>query len=371
MKIGVPKEIKNHEYRVGLIPRFVRELVARGHEVMVETHAGEGIGMSDADYLEAGGKIAHTAEEVFDWAEMIVKVKEPQPNECQRLKEGQIIFTYLHLAPDPGQTQLLMDSGCVAIAYETVTDERGRLPLLTPMSEIAGQLAIQAGAHCLEKINGGRGILLGGVAGVLPGRVLVIGGGAAGTQSIRMALGLEADVTVVERSIERLRELKAQFGARVKTVYSSSEAIEVELMRSDLVVGAVLIPGASAPKLISKQHIGTMQKGSVFVDVAIDQGGCSQTSKPTTHSEPTYIEDGVVHYCVTNMPGAVPRSSTFALNNVTIPYIMNIADNGVAQACKIMPSLMSGINVYHGHVTQGAVAACQNREYTDPVSALI
>lgn len=255
MKIGVPKEIKNHEYRVGLVPRFVRELVAMGHEVLVETQAGVGIGMTDDDYREVGAEIADSAGHVFDWAEMIVKVKEPQPNECQQLKENQILFTYLHLAPDPGQTQLLMDSGCIAIAYETVTDAQGRLPLLTPMSEVAGRLAVQAGAHCLEQKNGGRGVLLGGVPGVLPGKVLVIGGGVSGTQSIRMALGMEAEVTVVERSVDRMRELKAFFGSKIRTVYSSSDALEVELRQADLVIGAVLIPGAAAPKLITRQNV--------------------------------------------------------------------------------------------------------------------
>ncbi|MAZ44937.1 MAG: alanine dehydrogenase [Legionellales bacterium] len=370
MKIGVPKEIKNHEYRVGLVPRFVRELVAKGHEVLVEKNAGIGIGMTDEDYREVGAQIAETAAEVFDWAEMIVKVKEPQPNECQQLKEDQILFTYLHLAPDPAQTQLLMDSGCIAIAYETVTDQYGRLPLLTPMSEVAGRLAVQAGAHCLEKINGGRGVLLGGVPGVLPARVLIIGGGVSGTQSIRMALGLEAEVTVIERSIDRMRELKNQFGSRIRTVYSSSDAIEVELLKSDLVIGAVLIPGAAAPKLVTRENMKMMQKGAVFVDVAIDQGGCAETSKPTTHSEPTYIEEDVVHYCVTNMPGAVPRTSTFALNNATIPYIQALAALGAEGACRKDIGLLNGVNICRGQVTQAAVAECQDRNYVDPLSAL-
>ena len=370
MKIGVPKEIKNHEYRVGLVPRFVRELVAKGHEVLVEKNAAIGIGMTDEDYREVGAQIAETAGEVFDWAEMIVKVKEPQPNECQQLKEDQILFTYLHLAPDPAQTQLLMDSGCIAIAYETVTDQYGRLPLLTPMSEVAGRLAVQAGAHCLEKINGGRGVLLGGVPGVLPARVLIIGGGVSGTQSIRMALGLEAEVTVIERSIDRMRELKNQFGSRIRTVYSSSDAIEVELLKSDLVIGAVLIPGAAAPKLVTRENMKMMQKGAVFVDVAIDQGGCAETSKPTTHSEPTYIEEDVVHYCVTNMPGAVPRTSTFALNNATIPYIQALAALGAEGACRKDIGLLNGVNICRGQVTQAAVAECQDRNYVDPLSAL-
>jgi len=320
MLIGLPKEIKNHEYRVGLTPVSVRELVANGHQVVMQTGAGLGIGEDDDSYQRAGASIADTAEQVFADADMIVKVKEPQPNECKMLRSGQVLFTYLHLAPDPTQTRLLQESDSVAIAYETVTDQHGGLPLLAPMSEVAGRMSIQAGAACLEKSHGGSGKLLGGVPGVAPANVLVIGGGVVGTNAIQMAAGMGAKVTVLDRSIARLRELDAQFGGHISTVYSTQSALEQQVANADLVIGAVLIPGAAAPKLVTRDMLKTMRKGSVLVDVAIDQGGCFETSKATTHQDPTYIVDDIVHYCVANMPGAVANTSAHALNHATLPF---------------------------------------------------
>ncbi len=371
MLIGVPKEIKNHEYRVGLVPSSVRELVSHGHEVIVETNAGMGIGISDATYKAAGATILGTAEEIFSRADMIIKVKEPQPNECKMLRENQILFTYLHLAPDPSQTKGLINSGCIAIAYETVTDNFGGLPLLAPMSEVAGRMSIQAGAHCLEKAQGGRGILLGGVPGVSAGRVVVIGGGVVGTNAIRMATGVEAQVTVIDKSIQRLKELDEQFGSKINTIYSTHDAIERYVSEADLVIGAVLIPGAAAPKLITKDLIKKMHQGSVLVDVAIDQGGCAETSRATTHQEPTYTVDGVVHYCVANMPGAVARTATFALNNATLPFILQLAQKGHKDALINNKHLLNGLNVYRGQITYRAVAESIQLDYHEPLKALM
>ena len=356
MWIGVPKEIKNHEYRVGLTPAAVRELVAHGHHILVESRAGAGIGMSDDDYGRAGAEIVMAAEEVFARAEMIVKVKEPQPQECQRLRPGQILFTYLHLAPDPEQTRLLKASGAVAIAYETVTDSQGRLPLLAPMSEVAGRMAIQVGAHGLEKASGGAGVLLAGVPGVSPGKVVVIGGGVVGANAARMAMGLGAEVVLLDKSLPRLAEIDAHYGPHLKTLYATAEAVEEAVYAADLVIGAVLIPGASAPKLVTRPMLGHMRPGSVLVDVAIDQGGCFETSHPTTHTEPTYLVDGIVHYCVANMPGAVPRTSTFALTNATLPYVLRLADLDWQQALRDDPHLRNGLNVADGHIVHPAVA---------------
>ncbi|MFP3942937.1 MAG: alanine dehydrogenase [Alphaproteobacteria bacterium] len=363
MLIGVPKEIKNHEYRVGLIPASVRELVLHGHEVVVERGAGLEIGFDPADYEASGAKIAESESEVFAAADMIVKVKEPQPSELAMLREGQILFTYLHLAPDPEQTRGLMDTGCVAIAYETVTDEFGGLPLLAPMSEVAGRMSIQAGAHCLEMEQGGRGALLGGVPGVEAAKVIILGGGVVGTNAARMAMGMEAHVTVLDVSARRLQELDMQFGSKLSTVFSTKEAIEEHVGKADLVVGAVLLPGAASPKLVTEEMVKTMNRGAVLVDVAIDQGGCFATSRPTTHTEPTYVVHDVVHYCVTNMPGAVARTSTFALNNVTLPFTLNIANKGVVQALKDDRHLRNGLNVYKGKLTYEAVARDLNETY--------
>ncbi|HTT02475.1 MAG TPA: alanine dehydrogenase [Steroidobacteraceae bacterium] len=356
MRIGVPREIKVHEYRVGLVPAGVRELVAAGHEVMVETEAGEGVGILDLQYQQAGASIGRSAAEVFRFADLIVKVKEPQLSECRMLREGQVLFTYLHLAADPAQARALMDSGATAIAYETVTAADGSLPLLTPMSEVAGRMSIQVAASCLQKANGGSGVLLGGVPGVLPARVVVLGGGVAGTQAIEMAVGLQADVAVVDRSVKRLRELAAQFGGRLKTVYSTSEAVEQLVTESDVVIGAVLIPGAAAPKLVTRAMVAQMRPLSVVVDIAIDQGGCFETSRPTTHADPTYKVDGVIHYCVTNMPGAVPRTSTYALTNATLPFVRELADYGWKGALERDPHLARGLNVHDGEIRHEAVA---------------
>ena len=355
MLVGVPKEIKNHEYRVGLTPAAVKEFVAHGNSVLVETNAGASIGFSDDMYINAGADIASSAEDVFAKAEMIVKVKEPQPNECKMLSEGQTLYTYLHLAPDPTQTQLLVESGATCIAYETVTDPRGGLPLLAPMSEVAGRMSIQAGAHFLEKAHGGSGTLLGGVPGVAPGKVLVIGGGVVGTNAAKMAVGLGADVTILDRSLSRLRELDDIFGNQLKTVYSTVDAIEHYSSKADLVVGAVLVPGAAAPKLLNTQHIADMKQGSVIVDVAIDQGGCFETSKATTHQDPVYVVDGVVHYCVANMPGGVARTSTMALNNATLPFGLALANKGPKRAMLENPHLLNGLNIHKGKVTYAAV----------------
>ena len=370
MQIGVPKETKNHEYRVGLTPAGVNELVQAGHQVLVETNAGNAIGMSDADYTSAGAGIATGARQVFAEADLVIKVKEPQPGECRLLRPGQTLFTYLHLAPDPLQTRLLLDSGATAIAYETVTAPDGTLPLLAPMSEVAGRLSVQAGAHCLEKAQGGAGVLLGGVPGVAPARVLVIGGGVVGDNAAAMALGMGADVTLLDCSLPRLRQLDAEYGGRVKCVYSTREAIEEYALQADLVVGAVLRPGATAPKLIGKDLVRRMKPGSVLVDVAIDQGGCFETSRPTTHQDPVYSVDGVVHYCVANMPGAVPRTSTLALNNATMPCIRALADKGVRQALMDDQGLRNGLNVCQGRITCEAVANDLHYDYLPATEAL-
>ena len=359
MKIGVPREIKNHEYRVGLTPGSVREYVARGHEVVVETKCGAGIGADDVVYQAAGAKVVDTAQEVFATADMIVKVKEPQPNEWVQLREGQILYTYLHLAPDPDQTHGLLASGCTAIAYETVTDNRGGLPLLAPMSEVAGRLSIQASATALQKANGGRGVLLGGVPGVAPGKVVIIGGGVVGTNAAMMAVGMGAQVSILDRSIPRLRELDEMFNSRVTTRYSTVDSLEEEVFGADAVIGAVLIPGAAAPKLVNRAMLSGMKPGSVLCDVAIDQGGCFETSKATTHADPTYDVDGVVHYCVANMPGAVPLTSSHALNNATLPFGLALADNGLA-ALDTDPNLRNGLNVHAGKITNAAVAEALN-----------
>ena len=363
MLIGVPTEIKTKEFRVGMTLGSVEELVHHGHRVIVQSNAGEGIGKTDDMYRAVGAEVVDSAAEIFERADMIVKVKEPQPEECRMLREGQLLFTYLHLAPDPEQTQMLLDSGCVAIAYETVTDDEGTLPLLSPMSEVAGRMSIQAGAHCLEKEKGGSGILLGGVPGVEAARVVVIGGGVVGTNAIRMAMGMEAHATVLDRSLKRLKELDFQFGCMLNTVYSTREALRRHVTGADLVVGAVLVPGASAPKLVTREMLKEMRAGSVVVDVAIDQGGCFETSRPTTHAEPTYIEEGVVHYCVANMPGAVARTSTFALNNATLPFIVSLASKGYKQALAEDPHLRNGLNVHHGRITCKAVADALGYDY--------
>jgi alanine dehydrogenase len=370
MKIGVPKEIKNHEYRVGMTPPAVRELTSRGHKVFVETNAGEAIGLHDENYKKVGATILQTADEVFGEADMIVKVKEPQPVEIARLKPHHTLFTYLHLAPDAPQTQGLIKSGAVCIAYETVTDRHGGLPLLAPMSEVAGRMSIQAGAHSLEMRQGGRGMLLGGVPGVPAAKVVVIGGGVVGTNAARMAIGLEAHVTILDISLPRLAELDMQLGAMLNTVYSTIDSIEEHVLGADLVIGAVLLPGAAAPKLITRQMVKAMKKGSVFVDVAIDQGGCSETSHATTHADPTYMVDGVVHYCVANMPGAVARTSTFALNNATLPFTIALAQQGPEKAMAANPHLREGLNVYKGALTYKAVAEAQNLPYRSAESVL-
>lgn len=370
MRIGCTKEIKIHEYRVGLVPASVRELTAHGHEVFIELNAGHAIGLDDADYTAAGAKIVASAAEVFGAADLIVKVKEPQESELALLRTGQMLFTYLHLAAGPRQAQGLIDSGCIAIAYETVTDARGGLPLLAPMSEVAGRFAIQAGAHSLEMEQGGRGMLVGGVAGVPAANVLVIGGGVVGTNAIRVAVGLEAQVTVIDNNIHRLYELDQQFGASLNTIFSTTTAIEEYVRAADLVVGAVLVPGAAAPKLVSEQMVKGMRRGSVLVDVAIDQGGCCETARPTTHAEPTYRLHDVVHYCVANIPGAVARTSTFALNNATLPFVIALADKGYRQAMVDDPHLLAGLNVASGAITYEAVATALDMPYTSPQTAI-
>jgi alanine dehydrogenase len=370
MLIGVPKEIKVQEYRVGLTPSSARELVHHGHKVMMQSGAGVEIGFPDDAYRAAGAEIVADAANIYARAEMIVKVKEPQPAECQMLQAGQVLFTYLHLAPDPEQTEALLASGAICIAYETVTDAFGGLPLLAPMSEVAGRMAIQAGAHCLEKAAGGCGLLLGGVPGVPAGKVVILGGGVVGTNAARMAMGLEAHVTVLDKSLKRLKELDQHYGARIATTYATVDAIEEHVRGADLVIGAVLVPGASAPKLVSRQMISTMRKGSVVVDVAIDQGGCFETSRPTTHSDPTYVVDGVVHYCVANMPGGVARTSTLALNNATLPFALALADKGFAKAMKEDAHLRAGLNVFKGNLTCQAVAAAQDLPWITPDQAL-
>jgi alanine dehydrogenase len=370
MRIGVPKEIKNHEYRVGLTPASVREVVAHGHQVLVESGAGAGIGAEDEAYRAAGASVIADAREVFQAAEMVVKVKEPQAGERALLRPGQVLFTYLHLAPDPEQTRDLLASGATCIAYETVTDGQGRLPLLAPMSQVAGRLSIQAGAWALERAHGGAGILLGGVPGVAPANVVVIGGGVVGENAILMALGMAADVTVLDRNVDTLARLAQRFGAALKTVYSTQAALEHYVLEADLVIGAVLVAGAEAPKLVTRDQVRRMRPGSVLVDVAIDQGGCFETSRPTTHAEPTYVVDGVVHYCVANMPGAVPRTSTQALNNVTLPYVLALADKGAARALLDNPHFREGLNIHQGQVTYKAVADDLGYDYVDPATAL-
>ncbi|NRA62573.1 MAG: alanine dehydrogenase [Psychrobium sp.] len=370
MHIGVPKEIKNHEYRVGMVPASVRELVQNGHSVVVETNAGEGIGFSDATYIEVGATIAQTAADVFAAADMIVKVKEPQPVECAMLREDQILFTYLHLAPDLPQTQALIDSKAVCIAYETVTDRNGGLPLLAPMSEVAGRMSIQAGAQALEKSNHGCGMLLGGVPGVAPAKVVIIGGGMVGNNAAQMAVGLGAEVTILDRSIDTLRRLNVQFGNTAKVLYSNADTLEREVLAADLVIGGVLIPGAAAPKLVTKAHIAAMKPGSAIVDVAIDQGGCIETSHATTHQDPTFIVDEVVHYCVANMPGAVPRTSTFALNNATLPYILDLANKGYKAALSGNKDFLNGLNVIHGKITCESVALAHDLPFVTPETAI-
>jgi alanine dehydrogenase len=369
MLIGVPKEIKDNEYRVGLVPSTVRELTDKGHRVMIEAGAGAGAGLPDADYRAAGAEIVENADEVFSSAELIVKVKEPLAAERKKLHRGQILFTYLHLAPDRAQTEDLLASGVTAIAYETVTGPQGTLPLLTPMSEVAGRMAPHVGAHCLEKENGGRGVLLGGVPGVGAASVLVLGGGVAGTNAALIASGMGAEVTVLDRNPEALRRVAAQLG-RVRTLFSTRDVIELLCRRADLVVATVLIPGATAPKLISAETVKAMKPGSVIVDVAIDQGGCAETSRPTTHSHPTYVVDDVVHYCVTNMPGAVARTSTFALSNVTTSFVLALADKGWRLALSADANLRNGLNIHDGHVTYRAVADALNLPYTHADHAL-
>ncbi|MBO9873237.1 MULTISPECIES: alanine dehydrogenase [Xanthomonas] len=367
--VGVPKEIKNHEYRIGLTPSGVRELVLHGHQVLVQRGGGQAIGLTDADYERAGARIAEDAASVFAQAEMIVKVKEPQPEECALLRPGQLLFTYLHLAPDPQQAAALQRSGCTAIAYETVTDGHGGLPLLAPMSEVAGRMAIQAGAHALEKAQGGSGVLLGGVPGVKPAQVLVIGGGVVGINAARMAMGLHARVTVLDRSLERLKYLDELYGQQLTTLYSTRDAIEQCLPHTDLVIGAVLIPGAAAPKLVSRDQLALLRPGSVLVDVAIDQGGCFETSHPTTHQQPTYEVDGIVHYCVANMPGGVARTSTFALTNATLPFVLLLAEHGL-QALRDDQDLRNGLNVHAGKLTHRAVAQALGQDFVRPLDAL-
>ncbi|MBA4286178.1 MAG: alanine dehydrogenase [Xanthomonadaceae bacterium] len=370
MLIGVPKEIKVHEYRVGLTPAGVRELKAHGHAVIVQASAGAGIGIPDAQYLAAGAEIVDSAEAIFARAEMVVKVKEPQPAECALLREGQVLFTYLHLAPDPEQTRALVDSGCVAIAYETVTDGRGGLPLLAPMSEVAGRMSIQAGAHAMEKAQGGNGVLLGGVPGVAPADVVVIGGGVVGYNAARIAVGMGANVTILDRSLPRLAWLDTAFDGRLTTLYSTVDALETAVAHADLVIGAVLVPGAAAPKLVTRAMLKRMKPGAVIVDVAIDQGGCFETSRATTHQNPTYVEEGIVHYCVANMPGGVARTSTFALTNATMPFTVALADKGYKRALLDDPNLREGLNVHLGRVTFRAVAEALGYDYQPTREAL-
>ena len=370
MLIGVPKEIKNHEYRIGLTPSGARELVANGHKVIVQRDGGKSIGLTNEMYQKAGAEIVDGAEEIFARADMIIKVKEPQPGECTMLRKDQILYTYLHLAPDPEQTKALIASGCTAIAYETVTDRNGGLPLLAPMSEVAGRMSIQAGAHALEKAQGGSGVLLGGVPGVMPAEVLVIGGGVVGINAARMAMGMNAHVTILDRSLNRLKELDELYGDRLTTIYSTHDAIEERLAGADLVIGAVLVPGAAAPKLISREQLKLMRPGSVLVDVAIDQGGCFETSKATTHQNPTYEVDGIIHYCVANMPGGVARTSTFALTNATLPFAVQLANKGYKKAMLDDPHLLNGLNVHAGKVTYEAVARDLGYDYVPAADAL-
>jgi alanine dehydrogenase len=370
MLVGLPKEIKNHEYRVGLTPASVRELTHHGHQVLVQTGAGAAIGLSDDQYLAAGATLAPDAAQVFATAQMIVKVKEPQAHECAMLRPGQILYTYLHLAPDPAQTAALIKSGAVCIAYETITGPGGGLPLLAPMSEVAGRMAVQAGAAHLEKSKGGMGVLLGGVPGVSAAHVVILGGGVVGTHALQMAVGMGARVTVLDKNVDRLRQLDLVFGNRINTLYSTAHSVEEAVLDAELVVGGVLIPGAAAPKLVTRSMVSRMKKGAVVVDVAIDQGGCFETSHATTHAEPTFVVDGVVHYCVANMPGAVARTSTFALNNATIAHALTLADQGWRQALKNNPDLKNGLNVAHGQVTYEAVASTLGYAYV-PADSLL
>jgi alanine dehydrogenase len=370
MLIGVPREVKTQEYRVGLVPGSVREVVHHGHQVLVESGAGAGIGFDDQAYERAGARIVGDADAVFAAAEMIVKVKEPQPPEIARLRSGQVLFTYLHLAADRRQTEGLVKSGATCIAYETVTNTRGGLPLLAPMSEVAGRMSIQVGAHCLEKEQGGPGILMGGVPGVAAAKVVILGGGVAGTNAARVAMGMEAYVAVIDRSLQRLYELDMQFGSQLHTLYATMENIEREVLSADLVIGAVLVPGAAAPKLVSREMVRQMKRGAVMVDIAIDQGGCFETSRPTTHASPTYVEEGVIHYCVTNMPGAVARTSTFALNNATLPFVLDLADKGWRRALAEDPHLRAGLNIHAGRVTHEAVARDLGLDFTPPSQLL-
>lgn len=370
MIVGVPKEIKTEENRIGLTPASVRELIHHGHQVMVQSGGGAGIGIHDDAYRAAGASVVDSAEEIFASAEMIVKVKEPQPSEYPLLREDQVLFTYLHLAPDPRQTEALVKSGCIAIAYETVTDSQGGLPLLAPMSEVAGRMATQVGAHCLERLQGGAGMLLGGVPGVEAARVVILGGGVAGTNAARMAIGLEAQVTVIEKSLQRLYELDLRFGPALNTIFSTRDTIERYVLDADLVIGAVLVPGAAAPKLITRDMVARMRDGSVMVDISIDQGGCFETSRATNHDQPTYLVEGIVHYCVTNMPGAVPRTSTFALNNATLPFTLALATKGYRGALRDDPHLRNGLNVHRGRVTHQAVARELGYDYQPADQAL-
>lgn len=363
MIIGVPKEIKAQENRVGLVPGSVREVIKAGGQVLVEKKAGMGIGIADDVYEAVGAQLVETAEEIFSRSDLIIKVKEPQPVECARMREGQTLFTYLHLAPDPEQARLLKESGVTAIAYETVSQAGGGLPLLTPMSQVAGRMSIQAGAHCLEAMQGGNGVLLGGVPGVAPANVVVIGAGVVGTNAITIAIGMGANVIVLDKSLQRLRELDFQFGSRLTTMYSTSDALESAIAHADLVIGAVLVPGSFAPKLVTREMLKIMKPRAVIVDVAIDQGGCFETSRPTTHLEPTYMLDDIVHYCVANMPGAVPRTSTFALNNATLPYVLNLVTKGVKQALMDDVHLLNGLNIHAGQITYAAVAEALGYEY--------
>ncbi|WP_421709307.1 alanine dehydrogenase [Algihabitans sp.] len=366
MHVGVPKEIKSKEYRVGLMPASVRELVHHGHIVTVETRAGSGIGFEDAAYRAAGAEVVDSAEEVFAKADMIVKVKEPQAGEIARLREEQILFTYLHLAPDRPQTEGLLQSGATAIAYETVTDAAGRLPLLAPMSEVAGRMSVQVGAHCLEKEQGGAGLLLGGVPGTPAAKVVVLGGGVSGSNAARMAMGMEAHVTVIDKSLPTLDRLDLRFGGQLNTIFSTVETLEQHVCNADLVIGAVLVPGAAAPKLVTREMVAAMKPGAVLVDIAIDQGGCFETSKPTTHDDPTYVIDEVVHYCVANMPGAVARTATSALNNATLPFVLALADKGARQALADDRNLLNGLNVAQGKLTYRAVAEAHGLPFTAP-----
>ncbi|MGB8599883.1 MAG: alanine dehydrogenase [Burkholderiales bacterium] len=367
MLVGVNKEIKNNEYRVGLTPAGAKELLSRGHTVLVETRAGSGVGFDDTQYVAVGARIAPNADAIFAEAEMVVKVKEPQAVECKKLRAGQVLFTYLHLAPDPEQTKLLIASDAVAIAYETVTDDRGGLPLLAPMSEVAGRMSVQAGAHSLEKSQGGSGVLLPGVPGVPAANVMVLGGGVVGANAARIAMGIGAQVTIFDVSLARLKDLDAMYGPRLTTQYSSAAAISAALEEADLVIGAVLIPGAAAPKLITRDMLKLMKPGSVIVDVAIDQGGCTETSKATTHEKPTYIVDNIVHYCVANMPGGVARTSTLALTNATLPFVLQLADKGYRKAMEGNKHLRNGLNIHRGKVTYEAVARDLGYAYTEAI----